>query len=92
MNEQLKPHTKGAPAGRVRRSPSISLALNVATWLDVSVRCLGIETHHADALWWRMPGGPEMYDDAANVINPDANRAALEDDLARVEAVWRPNR
>jgi GNAT superfamily N-acetyltransferase len=71
----------------MEQGPDRALALNVAGWMDVSVRALGIETHFDETLWWCSPGAaPTTL--AAVITDPHAPLAELQAALALVTHAW----
>lgn len=64
-----------------------AMTRNLATWMDVSVRALGVTTGESDALWWRHPGGSPIYLSAVP-LNGDISDGEVAAELAHVQTQW----
>ena len=63
------------------------MALNLADWQASSVQHFGVESMYTDSLWWRRPGGADIY--LAALIH-DAQRPNAETfaELQIVDELW----
>lgn len=72
------------------------MALNLAAWMDSSLRPYGVPTFRTGSLWWRRPGASGIYlgastiDDHANDLH--ANDVELHADFRQVAAAWQPKK